>query len=66
MEEQSIPLTSFVIGDNQFEFLWMPFWLTNASRTFARAMMTLFDNCSDLMVIYGDYRLYTVKQKNRI
>ena len=32
----------------------MPFELTNAPRTFARAIITLFDPWSEFMVIYED------------
>ena len=54
MSEESIHLTSFVLGEDQFEFLRMPFGLTNAPRTFARAMVNLFIDCQEFLLTYGD------------
>ncbi|ORD99557.1 POL3 [Hepatospora eriocheir] len=53
MDKESIPLTSFVLPFGQFEFLRMPFGLSNTPGTFQRAMNLLLGNL-DFVKIYLD------------
>lgn len=56
MEEKSIPYTSFVTPQGQFEFLKMPFGLKNGPSVFQRFITNVFDDLlrKNEIVVYMD------------
>eukprot|EP00477_Mikrocytos_mackini_P000180 GAHX01000190.1.p1 GENE.GAHX01000190.1~~GAHX01000190.1.p1 ORF type:complete len:526 (+),score=71.90 GAHX01000190.1:1842-3419(+) len=56
-------LTSFVLGDKQYEFLRMPFGLTNAPRTSQNAMNNLFNEFKYVAVYLDDIVIFSTSFK---
>ena len=54
MAQNSIPYTSFVVPQGQFEFLRMPFGLTTAPQSFQRAIEKLFKDEPDIFIYLDD------------
>lgn len=59
MEEQSISKTAFSTEDGHYEFLRMPYGLTNAPPTFQRAMNMMIANVPNAMVYIDDIIIYS-------
>jgi len=62
MNEASIPYTSFVTPIGQYEYLRMPFWLSNAPRVFNRYTQFIFHDLicrGDLLVYLDDMLIAT-------
>ena len=66
MDSDSIPLTSFVIGDFKYEFLRMPFGLCNALRTFQRSILSLFRNNSFIKVYIDDILIHLKTEEEHV
>ena len=54
MSKESIPLTAFVIGREQFEFCRMPFGLCNAPKTFQRTVNKIFNEVPNVITYLDD------------
>lgn len=59
MYEDSIKFTSFVIMNEQYEFLRMPFGLTNARRTFQRIMQNILGHLNFVKLYLDDVLIYS-------
>ena len=59
MDPDSIYLTSFIILNQQFEFLRMPFGLSNAPRTFQAAMLAFFRDFKFVKVYLDDILVHS-------
>ena len=59
----SIPLTSFVVPDGQFEFLRLPFGLTNAPRSFQKTMADMFIRISFVKIFLDDILVFSANQE---
>ncbi len=59
LDEESIPLTSFSIGNSQYEFLRLPFGLVNALRIFQRCMNELLTDLNYVRVFMDDILVFS-------
>lgn len=60
---KDIPKTSFVILGQQYEFLRMPFGLSNAPRTFQRAMINLLGHLEYVKIFLDDILVHSRNEK---
>lgn len=66
MHEDDIEKTGFTICNQQYEFLKMPFGLSNAPRTFQRAMYTLFEDCDFIKVYLDDILIHSANIEEHV
>ncbi|KAG0440684.1 Retrovirus-related Pol polyprotein from transposon opus [Dictyocoela muelleri] len=59
MEENSIKFTAFKIENKKYEFLQVPFGLSNAPMTFQDSMETLFSDLDKVMTYLGHIAIHT-------
>ncbi|KAG0435067.1 Retrovirus-related Pol polyprotein from transposon [Dictyocoela muelleri] len=58
MDEKRIKYTAFKIENKKYEFLRMPFGLSNASMTFQKAMETLFADIKSVIFYLDDILIH--------
>ena len=63
MCDASIPLTVLVVPNSHYEFLRMPFGLTNEPKTFQRVMDELFQNKKFIKVYLDDILVHSETKK---
>ena len=66
MKDEDIFKTSFVLPNGQYEFLRMPFGLSNAPRTFQRSMNALFQNLPFVKIFIDDILIHSVTLEHHI
>ncbi|KAG0420508.1 Transposon Tf2-6 polyprotein [Dictyocoela roeselum] len=64
MEEQSIRYTAFSINNTKYEFLRMPFGLSNAPCTFQRAMDKILGDLDYVKVYLDDILIHSMSEHN--
>ena len=66
LAEKSIHLTSFVVPNGQFEFLRLPFGLTNAPRSFQKTMTDMFKNMAFVKMFLDNILIFSKNTKEHI
>ena len=66
MDEKAIKYTSFVLGDHQYDFCRMSFGLSNAPRTFQRAMRALFKDQVFIKGYLDNILIHSRTQEDRL
>ena len=66
MDEDSIPKTSFVVPQGQYEFLRMVFGLKTAPRTFQSTMTHLFRDIPNAHVFLDDILIATANDEENL
>ncbi|KAG0433956.1 Retrovirus-related Pol polyprotein from transposon 17.6, partial [Dictyocoela muelleri] len=60
MEKESRKFTSFIILNEQYEYVRMPFGLTNAPRTFQRVMQNILGNLDFVKIYLDDVLIHSI------
>lgn len=63
MSEESIKYSSFVIPSGQYEYLRLPFGLTNAPRQFQRIMLKIFKDIPYVKVFLDDILIFSSSEE---
>ncbi|MEG0578157.1 MAG: RNase H-like domain-containing protein, partial [Bacilli bacterium] len=66
MHPRDIEKTGFTICNQQYEFLKMPFGLSNAPRTFQRAIYTLFEDSNFVKVYLDDILVHSKTKEDHL